>query len=854
MNDVSNVIYKSNLHIVESNKISQDKNFLNSIRDPFALEQLKTAIDRRQVDYRLSPIQQDEYDKVSLHCSYAEKGDYPFGTIIENGQDKIKCKCFKTTCRLFFACRPDFKAEELSILEDNLEYNGKIKSTSRLLNEEGNKDTTVIISAIRNGLSVNSNISNIVPDKQEDGNIVEIKDEGHQLETNMNTVFSDIQKSESSGIVEGILDTDDKSDQDEAHIKKPDRDSQHNNQLDKFTEVSQQVVIDSDVSSRIFINAGPGTGKTWTLIERLVYLVNEAQIDPEEIMILCFSRAAVEVIKGRLKAQKSKGRIGLVYNLIDIRTFDSFATHLLAWISEEEPQLLYSGFNLHNLSYDQRIRAASECITKGKELLSQCQHLIVDEIQDLVTARAELVISIIKSLLPDSGFTLLGDSCQSIYDYQVDGSEMDSYSFYQYFFKNHSEILYYSFSRNYRQVTNLEELSDRYRQAILSQDNEDIHNSMITVSKDIDKISNLNLINATKEELNEIIEDKPTGILTRSNGLALKISTWLRNQEIPHSILHRSTQYELNRWIAGVLYDYTDDTINFERFKEAICKFSNISGNTIELLWEAFSEGICNSGDRYKVALILKGITDKGKHSLLFKNSSDHKLIISNIHKSKGKEYNNVVLLDEIFSDKEKDIQEHKVNYVAITRAKEKILSTQIAKQKIKIFRRSEPRCYQLGNSRTKKKPLSHIEFGLSTDINQKSFALKEEIQKIIINRSLVGSRVELVKNRELSNSIKIIYDIRLEEANSACTLGQTSNQFSDELKKIFRYIYKMNKNTQVNSSIFPERFSDIYIDDVITVIDNTDNKLKGAKQFGNMMIWHGLSLSGFALRERDIY
>ena len=47
----------------------------------------------------------------------------------------------------------------------------------------------------------------------------------------------------------------------------------------------------------VLITAGPGTGKTFTLVKRAVYLIQECGIKPEQIMMATFTeKAAKELI------------------------------------------------------------------------------------------------------------------------------------------------------------------------------------------------------------------------------------------------------------------------------------------------------------------------------------------------------------------------------------------------------------------------------------------------------------------------------------------------------------------------------------------------------------------------------
>lgn len=62
------------------------------------------------------------------------------------------------------------------------------------------------------------------------------------------------------------------------------------NDFEKYVEIDQREVIEAEVSRRMIINAGPGTGKTWTLIEKIINLVDVQEVDPETILVLCFPK------------------------------------------------------------------------------------------------------------------------------------------------------------------------------------------------------------------------------------------------------------------------------------------------------------------------------------------------------------------------------------------------------------------------------------------------------------------------------------------------------------------------------------------------------------------------------------
>ena len=95
-----------------------------------------------------------------------------------------------------------------------------------------------------------------------------------------------------------------------------------------FLSAEQEDIIQADPSERIFVNAGPGTGKTYTLIEKINYMVQWKGVEPESIQVLCFTNAAVEEVKDRLARFVDEGGTRSLIN-VDVRTFHSFAWWLI---------------------------------------------------------------------------------------------------------------------------------------------------------------------------------------------------------------------------------------------------------------------------------------------------------------------------------------------------------------------------------------------------------------------------------------------------------------------------------------------------------------------------------------------
>ncbi len=61
------------------------------------------------------------------------------------------------------------------------------------------------------------------------------------------------------------------------------------------------------------IIAGPGSGKTFTLVERIVYLLTEKDITPERIMVVTFTDKAAQELTTRISNRLDQ--LGMRFNL-----------------------------------------------------------------------------------------------------------------------------------------------------------------------------------------------------------------------------------------------------------------------------------------------------------------------------------------------------------------------------------------------------------------------------------------------------------------------------------------------------------------------------------------------------------
>lgn len=88
--------------------------------------------------------------------------------------------------------------------------------------------------------------------------------------------------------------------------------------VDEYVLDSEQtgVVLNSD--NNLLVIAGAGSGKTLTIVGKIRYLINDLSVKPEEILCLSFTNDATESLKEKLRNDK-----------IDVMTFHKLGLHIL---------------------------------------------------------------------------------------------------------------------------------------------------------------------------------------------------------------------------------------------------------------------------------------------------------------------------------------------------------------------------------------------------------------------------------------------------------------------------------------------------------------------------------------------
>ena len=177
-------------------------------------------------------------------------------------------------------------------------------------------------------------------------------------------------------------------------------------------EPAQWEVAQAPFDQHIMVNAGPGAGKTFVLVGRIAHLIREQNIDPSQIIVLAFNRAVVFEIRQRIRELfKSLGYAAYAGRL-RVSTFHSLALRSLARegieIARDGVKNMLSDFAARlakDPSFAQRVAGGARCV-------------LVDEFQDVT----DDVYQVIKHLHSGSGsragVMVIGDDDQDILRWQ----------------------------------------------------------------------------------------------------------------------------------------------------------------------------------------------------------------------------------------------------------------------------------------------------------------------------------------------------------------------------------------------------------------------------------------------------
>ena len=432
----------------------------------------------------------------------------------------------------------------------------------------------------------------------------------------------------------------------------------------------QRAVIDLETTARVLVSAGPGMGKTAVACARVAKLVANG-VEPANIWLISFTRTAVREIRNRIAALvKKEDRASAVR----ITTLDSHAWHLAQGFDGESAKKIFRGYDETIESVIKLLEESSEALD---EYLESLEHLIVDEAQDLVGLRADLVFALIKRLPASCGVTVFADDAQAIYGWSAEdakpGELRDSDD-------NLSKRLRVSKAVPFRKMElrtvhrtdseGLKKIFEFTRDKVL-RPSANAAMKVLEIRTDIE--------NFADAKIGEVLQQGVAGrddilLLFRRRGEVLLASSFLLGAGIAHRVRMSGAPVCVAPWIGITLREFSDRYLTREQFEELWAKHMDNAGADHPGQEEAWSQLQVTAGDRGGRIEMRRLRAKLGTSSppLVFCNPElgTNGPIVGTIHASKGREADNVHLMLPSDSGKHDTDEESRVLFVGATRAR----------------------------------------------------------------------------------------------------------------------------------------------------------------------------------------
>ena len=424
-----------------------------------------------------------------------------------------------------------------------------------------------------------------------------------------------------------------------------------------FAQLSnRQKEIISDKESRcIVVAAGPGSGKTRVLVHKLASLLLLEDVKHEQLLMLTFSRAAATEFKQRLIEL-----IGEAAHYVEIKTFHSYSFDLLGRIG-----------NLEDVK--DVVSRAAEMINQGEVEPNKIGKtvLVIDEAQDMSAEEYALVKALMNNN-EEMRVIAVGDDDQNIFEFR--GS--DSQYLYQLTKEPNSRFI--EMTENYRSSKHVVRFANSFANIISRRIKS---TPIVAVRKEEGRVE-LNH-HASKYMYQPLVENliahkegHTSCVLTQTNEEAVIIVALLRKHGIKSKLVQSMEGFRFSN-LAEVKYllKYIDKRVTTPLIPDDI--------------WEEAKRATFNTYDGSQCLSYVKRCTElyeqtyRAKYrtdlwEFVFESSvedfcdvSNAEVVVSTIHKAKGREFDDVYML--IFDNPYKNEKLFRQYYVGITRAKNRL-------------------------------------------------------------------------------------------------------------------------------------------------------------------------------------
>lgn len=513
---------------------------------------------------------------------------------------------------------------------------------------------------------------------------------------------------------------------------------------------------------RQIVLAGPGAGKTQVVSALVENLILDGQVDPlHGLIVLSFSNAAVHAVDARLRAREVPP--------VAVRTIDSLASRILREAGDED---------LSGMGFDARIERATQLLREGDWMdCEDLEHVVIDEIQDVVGPRADFAEALLTALPAGAGFTLLGDPAQAIYDFQLrsdDGSPPASMT---------TSVELLEAARRLGASTVV--LAGQYRArtrdaagAAALRESTGERPDPNDVDDFWDEVVHIGDVDAVVGHLRRA--SGSVAMLTDTNGQAFLTAGELRRRGIGVEVRRSARQRVLASWIARTLAEVETSSLAMNDFRGLLdATGADLDGGDA---WRALRHVAGTKGRELDIPSLVARLRARDVVPPDLVEQPRGRATVSTIHRAKGLEYDDIVLMEfPSRRNQTQDLEERsRVRFVALTRARNLLMRADGPDdrnlRKVWAPGASGARWIEGG---WEKWQTRSFEMRIDdVDASCPPGADPDEIQQLLGTGGVTGAQVTLRPDPRLSDLTTPVYSILM----GSTVVARTSHQFGVDL------------------------------------------------------------------------
>ena len=427
-------------------------------------------------------------------------------------------------------------------------------------------------------------------------------------------------------------------------------------QLFKLLSKTQMEIISDKESHCIVVAAGPGSGKTRVLVHKLASLLLLEDVKHEQLLMLTFSRAAATEFKQRLMEL-----IGNAAHFVEIKTFHSYCFDLLGKVG--------------NLDESKDVVArAAQMINNGEVEPNRIGKtvLVIDEAQDM----SEKEYALVRALMTaneEMRVIAVGDDDQNIFEFRGSDSRYMSQLLHD------TTGRFVEMTENYRSSKNVVDFANTFVKGI-----KDRMKSVPIISMSLDDgfvaVMHHNSEYMYEPLVNDLTTHRRSGttcVLTRTNEQAAILVALLRKRGMNSKLIQSLDGFRLInmaevrhflKYISGCI---TTPLIPDEVWEQSKHKTYSVYQNSESLHYLQKSIQAFEKVNKVKYYTDFKEfVFESSVEDFCDLTGAD--VVVSTIHKSKGREFDNVyMLIDALRHIQDSELRSY---YVGMTRAKQSLL------------------------------------------------------------------------------------------------------------------------------------------------------------------------------------